>query len=132
MLSGLNHITLTVANLPRATEFYQAIGFDLHVHWATGAYLTAGTCWLCLSEGLPKPSMDYSHIAFSISEKSIAELKTVLARFAVSLWQENSSEGDSVYFYDLDGHKLEAHVGTLATRLASLKENPYQGLTWHK
>jgi predicted lactoylglutathione lyase len=45
-------------------------------------------------------------------------------------WKENKSEGDSFYFLDPDGHKLEIHVGDLKQRLESLKSKPYEGLQW--
>ncbi len=43
-------------------------------------------------------------------------------------WQQNQSEGDSFYFLDPDGHQLEAHVGSLSSRLAECKERPYKGM----
>jgi hypothetical protein len=45
-------------------------------------------------------------------------------------WKQNSSEGLFVYFLDPDGNKLEAHTGSLQTRLDSLKEKAYSGLVW--
>ncbi|HEX5514181.1 MAG TPA: glutathione transferase, partial [Gammaproteobacteria bacterium] len=44
------------------------------------------------------------------------------------IWKDNKSEGDSLYFLDPDGHKLEIHVGDLESRLAALREKPYEGL----
>ena len=42
-------------------------------------------------------------------------------------WRQNRSEGDSLYVLDPDAHKLELHVGTLASRLAHYRANPAAG-----
>jgi len=129
MITGLNHITLTVTKLDRSILFYQEIlGMTAEVQWNTGAYLSTPGIWLCLSIGQSKPSTDYSHIAFSINQ---ADMNSLSDRFqALTQWQENSSEGNSIYIKDPDGHKLELHIGDLKTRLESLKEKPYEGLKW--
>ena len=44
------------------------------------------------------------------------------------IFQENVTEGKSLYFLDPDGHKLEIHVGDLKSRLKSAKETPWKGL----
>jgi hypothetical protein len=41
-------------------------------------------------------------------------------------WQENRSEGASLYFLDPDGHKLEIHAGDWQTRLAAMKQDPWE------
>ena len=43
-------------------------------------------------------------------------------------WQRNTSEGDSVYFLDPDGHKLELHVGDWRSRLESCRTVPYDDM----
>jgi hypothetical protein len=43
-------------------------------------------------------------------------------------WKSNRSEGDSFYFLDPDGHQLEAHVGSLESRLAQCRLRPYAGM----
>jgi len=69
-----------------------------------------------------------THYAFSIQQSDIQEFRRKLKSNGVTEWQKNRSEGDSFYFLDPDGHKLEAHVGSLSSRLAECKEKPYQGM----
>ena len=46
----------------------------------------------------------------------------------VKEWRDNRSEGASFYFLDPDGHKLETHVGDLASRLQACRQRPYAGM----
>lgn len=131
MLRGLNHITIAVSDLDRSLRFYtEIVGMRGHVRWDNGAYLSLGEIWFCLSYGNVKPSQDYSHIAFDIAENDFNAFAGKLRDAGVTEWKRNSSEGLSVYFLDPDGNKLEAHIGSLHTRLLSLQENPYSGLVW--
>ena len=43
-------------------------------------------------------------------------------------WQENRSPGDSFYFLDPNGHKLEIHVSDLDARVKTLKDAPPRDL----
>ncbi|MCC2616486.1 fosfomycin resistance glutathione transferase [Aestuariibacter halophilus] len=131
MASGLNHLTLTVSNLDRALTFYtQVLGFKPHARWDNGAYLSQDSLWLCLSKGTSQPAKDYSHIALSVTAEGF-ELQCNKLRLAnAPQWQDNSSEGQSYYFLDPDGHKLEIHVGDLQSRLQSLRTASYAGLQW--
>ncbi|WP_460755694.1 VOC family protein [Marinomonas epiphytica] len=130
-MGGLNHITLTVSDLARSLAFYQgALGFHGHVSWRRGAYLSLENCWLCLTLGEPQVSQDYSHFAFSCDQAKMQDLITRRDELGLRVWQSNSSEGDSLYLLDPDGHKLELHQGNLASRLAYLKSHPYDGLKW--
>ncbi|TBR38000.1 glutathione transferase [Marinomonas agarivorans] len=131
MLKGLNHITLTVSDLDKSMAFYcQLLGFTGKVMWRTGAYLSLHDIWLCLSVGVPDIRQDYSHIAFSIDREDFSNFALKLESLSVKQWQQNSSEGSSLYFLDPDGHKLEVHVGGLEERLQSLRNVPYQDLKW--
>jgi catechol 2,3-dioxygenase-like lactoylglutathione lyase family enzyme len=118
---GLNHLTLGVSELERSLAFYRdLLGFKLRSHWPEGAYLEAGALWLCLSldnQTAPISGPDYTHVAFDIDQEGF-DLLSERIRKVTREWQENSSEGDSLYFLDPDGHKLELHVGSLASRLA--------------
>ena len=131
MLSGLNHITVTVSDIQRSLDYYiDKLGFTGHVKWDTGAYLSLSDMWFCLSLGRPSPAQDYSHIAFSVPAERFQALAESLSEAGITQWQPNSSEGDSLYILDPDGHRLELHVGTLQSRLAHLKAKPYRGLQW--
>lgn len=130
-VKGFNHLTLAVKDITRSLDFYvNQLGFRAEVRWAKGAYLSYGSAWLCLSLCLDKKeevSEQYTHYAFNIDAASLAEMRN---NPALDIWQTNQSEGDSLYVRDPDGHQLEFHLGSLSSRLASLKETPYQDLEW--
>ena len=131
MLRGLNHITIAVSDLDRSLVFYtEIVGMHAHARWDNGSYLSLGGVWFCLSCDKVLPSQDYSHIALDLSENDFAPFSAKLRNAGVKEWKANSSEGQSVYFLDPDGNKLEAHSGSLQTRLNSLKDKPYSGLVW--
>ena len=123
MLKGLNHLTLSVSDLPASIHFYQTIlGMHLRMKWDEGVYFECGNLWLCLSldvnHSRTTPDVsDYTHYAFSIEKEDFDGFVAKLERAKVTFWQENTSEGESCYFLDPDGHKLEVHVGTLSSRL---------------
>jgi catechol 2,3-dioxygenase-like lactoylglutathione lyase family enzyme len=132
MLSGLNHLTLTVQDLERSLDFYSSLlGFRVHARWHSGAYLSLGELWLCLSQDPNRsstPAPDYTHYAFSISQDKFSIFSGRLLDHGVVEWKKNRSEGESVYFLDPDGHKLEVHVGDLDSRLAQCRSSPYEGM----
>ncbi|WP_439559851.1 VOC family protein [Roseinatronobacter sp.] len=126
-VTGVNHITLVVTDLSRSVLFYRdVLGCRVRAQWARGAYLEAGSLWLCLELGPTAASADDTHIAFSCAR---AEFPTLAARITsgARVWKDNRSEGDSVYFLDPDGHKLELHLGDLASRLAHYRDAPPNG-----
>ncbi|MGB0934781.1 MAG: VOC family protein [Alphaproteobacteria bacterium] len=121
MISGINHINLSVGDLDKAIAFYQNVmGFKLKHQWDEGAYFDAGGLWLCLSlidSPVARPQHDYTHYAFSIGQEDIKAFAGRLESHNIKQWKQNSSEGDSLYFLDPDGHKLEVHVGDMQSRL---------------
>ncbi len=127
---GLNHITLAVSDVERALGFYrEVLGLRLRAIWEDGAYLEAGTLWLCLSRDAAArtaPHPDYTHIAFSVAAEDFEALRIRVGAAARS-WRENRSEGASLYVLDPDGHKLELHVGSLEDRLAHYRTHPMPG-----
>ncbi|BDH46029.1 FosA family fosfomycin resistance glutathione transferase [Salmonella enterica subsp. enterica serovar Choleraesuis] len=133
MLQGINHLTFAVRDVGRSIAFYhRLLGMELHARWAHGAYLSCGETWICLSEDNgPPPPENYSHCAFSISAEAFPSMVARLQEAQVKVWRENRSEGASFYFCCPDGHRLELHVGDLASRLAACRDRPYQDMTFY-
>lgn len=117
MITGVNHVTLAVRDLDRSLAFYRdLLGIPLRKRWERGAYLEAGSLWLCLTlDETARPAEGYTHLALDTTDDGLTALTERIP--AGSIWKENSSEGPSLYFLDPDGHKLEAHVGSLRSRL---------------
>jgi catechol 2,3-dioxygenase-like lactoylglutathione lyase family enzyme len=132
MLSGLNHLTLAVTDLDRSVVFYgELLQLRLEAKWNGGAYLSLPGLWLCLSFDplrRTEPAADYTHYAFSTNAEDFPALVARLNAARVASWRDNRSEGNSFYFLDPDGHKLEVHVGDLASRLKACRHAPYAGM----
>jgi len=132
VLKGLNHITLSVSDLARSVTYYtELLGFSLRARWNKGAYLSLGELWLCLSQD-PQvrsgPLVEYTHLAFTVHAQDFDTFSRKVADGAHPIWKENTSEGESIYLLDPDGHKLEVHAGSLESRLAALRKEPYDDL----
>jgi catechol 2,3-dioxygenase-like lactoylglutathione lyase family enzyme len=109
VIKGINHITLSVKDVDQSFEFYtQILGFKPVAKWPKGAYLT--------------------HIAFTISEQNFKVMSERIKKSWAKVWQENRTEGDSLYFVDPNGHKLEIHASSLKARIKRAKINPWDGL----
>lgn len=123
MITGVNHITLSVSNLNQSWDFYTLVlGATPLCRWHKGAYLELGNVWLCLNlQSSTKPAEDYTHIAWDIDADHFNLLHDKIIASGVEIFQENSSEGVSLYFCDPDGHKLELHVGNWQSRIAHKK-----------
>ena len=132
MIKGINHITLSVKDIDQSFEFYtQILGFKPVVKWPKGAYLLAGDLWFCLflDDNTRKSKLpEYTHIAFTISEQNFKIMSERIKKSGAKIWQENQTEGDSLYFVDPNGHKLEIHTSSLKARMKWAKTNPWDGL----
>jgi len=132
MIRGINHITLSVGDLERSLTFYAGVlGCRLAARWEDGCYLSAGDLWVALvvdSDTRAGPLPEYTHLAFDVAEEDFPAMTAKVRESGATLFQENSTEGDSLYFLDPDGHKLELHVGSLATRLGAMRAEPWDGL----
>ncbi|MEM8830953.1 MAG: VOC family protein [Cyanobacteria bacterium P01_G01_bin.19] len=123
-IAGLNHLNLAVSNLEVSFNFYtQKLNFKPLAKWKRGAYFLVGDFWFILSfnqDRSPKVSSDYTHYAFSVSQADLNYYRQNIEKLNLKLWQENTSEGDSLYILDPDDHRLELHVGDWQTRLKAI------------
>jgi len=124
-ITNINHITLAVTDIHRSFEFYKdVLGFKPLVKWDKGAYFLVGEFWFCLNVDLiRKPNHCYTHYAFSVSSEDFELMAEKLASAGAHIFKENTSPGESLYFLDPDGHKLEIHVGSWQSRIAAKKED---------
>ncbi|NQX87413.1 MAG: VOC family protein [Halioglobus sp.] len=127
MISGINHITFAVSDLDRSRKFYRdVLGCNEVYCWSGGAYLEAGSLWVCLSvDSSASGSLDYTHVAFTVMPEDFAPLSDSIIKSGARIWKQNQSEGDSLYFCCPDGHRLELHIGDLQSRLRAI--NGLQG-----
>lgn len=127
MITGLNHLTLSVSDLDRSFDFYTAVlGFKPLFKRSKGAYLLTGELWFCLDEDphVKVAASSYTHFAFSVGRSDFEDVSKKIKSSGATIWKKNKSEGESLYFLDLDGHKLEIHVGDWRSRVESYKSNP--------
>lgn len=132
MITGINHVTLSVAELPRSLAFYsEVLGMRPAARWTRGAYLLAGDLWVALlvdPHARSGPLPEYTHLAFTVPQREFDRLAARVRESGATIFKENQSEGDSLYFLDPDGHKLEIHTTDLEARLRSARAKPWDGL----
>lgn len=125
MITNMNHITLAVKDIETSFNFYRDIvGLIPLVKWDEGAYFLAGVdgLWFCLNVDPTRiPNPCYTHYAFTVSDFEGA-VGRIMASGAV-IFKDNTSPGESLYFLDPDGHKLEIHTGRWQTRVETKKAN---------
>lgn len=126
MIINANHYTLAVTDIEKSFHFYRdVLGLKPLCKWAKGAYFLVGDFWFCLNvdeKRKPEPDVDYSHFAFSVSQDDFSKMVSQLTKAGLAAFKENTSPGDSFYFFDPDGHRLEIHVGTWQSRLKAFKK----------
>ncbi|WP_375498699.1 VOC family protein [uncultured Nostoc sp.] len=132
MITGINHITLSVRDLEESINFYtNVLDFRLLAKWMKGAYLSVGDIWLALildQKVRESPIPEYTHIGLTVSIEDFPILSQRIQQSGSKIWQENKSEGASLYFLDPNDHKLEIHASDLKTRIKSAKASPWEGL----
>ncbi len=132
MITGVNHLTFSVRDLEESVGFYTGVlDFRLVARWNKGAYLLAGDAWVVLildSSVRGDTLSEYTHAAFTVSAEEFRIVSKRIKQSGAEIWQENQTEGDSRYFLDPDGHKLEVCTSNLEARIESDTRNPPEGM----
>ncbi len=127
-ITGINHVTLSVSDLDQSFKFYRdVLGLrPIAKRTKRSAYFLAGKDWIALvqAKGHVAESPLYSHLALTVDAAHFEGAAERLRSSGVKLWQENSTPGDSLYFLDPSGNKLEIHAGSWESRLQWLRDHP--------
>ena len=132
MITGINHITLNVIDIDDTFAFYtEVLGMKPVMKSKMSAYLLAGDVWLAIVKGTSRNDNSYDHVAFQVPEDKFHDLCTAIKKKGCQEWQENKSEGDSLYFLDPSGNKFEIHCSTLQNRVREGKANWGDEIEWY-
>lgn len=126
LITGINHITLAVTDVDKSYDFYRnVLQFKPLCKWHAGAYFLVGDLWLCLNLDKNRvPTPCYTHYAFAIDSSNFAAIRERLIAHKANIFKEETVEGQSIYFLDPDGHKIEIHIGDWKSRIEAKKRNP--------
>jgi len=130
IITTMNHLTLAVTDIHKSFAFYKdVLGLIPLVKWDKGAYFLVGDrkqgFWFCLNvDPTHVPTPGYTHYAFGVLLQDFETFSSKIKSAGVEVFKDNTSPGDSLYFLDPDGHKLEIHVGNWETRVKAKKPNP--------
>jgi catechol 2,3-dioxygenase-like lactoylglutathione lyase family enzyme len=133
-IQSMNHITLACKNIEQSFAFYKDIlSLKPLVKWHKGAYFLAGDFWFCLNvdeNRIPNPC--YTHYAFSVTKEKFDQTAERIIASNVEIFKDNTSPGESLYFLDPDGHKLEIHTGDWQSRIQAKKINSgsWKNIEW--
>lgn len=109
------------------------LNFKPLCRWDKGAYFLVGDFWFCLNVDENRaPTSCYTHYAFSVSAADFPKLSQCIIASGTPIFKDNTSPGESLYFLDPDGHKLEIHVADWKTRIAAKKQQlgSWQQVEW--
>lgn len=132
MIQGINHITFAVHDIEYSFDFYsRVLGMQKVMKSKRDAYLIAGTVWVALVCDKTEETSDYTHIAFHVKKEEYEKTVSALKAYGVQEWHENATEGESFYFKDPSGNKLELHYSTLENRIDERKGCQEKHVMWY-
>jgi catechol 2,3-dioxygenase-like lactoylglutathione lyase family enzyme len=103
MITGINHLTLTVQDLDRSFDFYQnTLGFKPLLKHPRGAYFLAGDLWFCLELASSVPSADPAddtHFAFSVEKTDFAFMAKRIRFSGAIIWKKINPRASRFTFW---------------------------------
>lgn len=134
MITGLNHITLAVNDIEESFQFYvDVLGCKPIQKNPGSAYILAGDLWIALGiddHARTEPMPEYTHFAFTVPQEHFQTMAKRIIASGAKEWKTNNTEGDSLYFLDPNGHKLEIHASDLNARIQSGKKEWGDHIQW--
>jgi catechol-2,3-dioxygenase len=132
MINGINHITISVKDIDSAFLFYKdVLQLKPIMKSKRSAYFCAGKTWIALDQRDQfVPSENYSHICFNISKRQYEKCIKTIKEKNIKQWQQNETEGDSLYIFDDSENKLEIHFSTLKARIKFGKKHYGKDTEW--
>ncbi len=119
-LRQLDHVAITVSDLPRSIEWYRAVlGLERKPQETWGdypAFVCAGDTGIALFPAdLPNPvaapddrtALIMRHLAFRTDRKNFEQAQGALRRRGIDFRYQDHEVSYSIYFQDPDGHQIE-------------------------
>jgi catechol 2,3-dioxygenase-like lactoylglutathione lyase family enzyme len=112
-VQGLDHITITVANVERSLRFYtETLGLERGPEWPGEITMVgAGGTWIAIAHwaagatSMAQPPTTVDHFAFRVDAKTYSQARQLLG----GIIDHESDHGicQSLYVKDPDGHLVE-------------------------
>ena len=133
MVEGVSHITFVVRDLERMADLIVGALGGVEVYSSGDdtfsisreKFFVLGGQWIAAMEGEPVKERSYNHVAFKVSEEDLSRYHVAIEKLGLEVEPGRArveGEGQSLYFYDFDGHLFELHTGTLQERLTRYAE----------
>ena len=135
-VEGVSHITFVVRDLDKMAELLVGVLGGEEVYSSGDdtfsvsreKFFVLGGQWLAAMEGDPVAERSYNHVAFKVADDDLPTYRAAIEALRLEVKPPRprvEGEGQSLYFYDFDGHLFELHTGTLEERLKRYGEG------WH-